>query len=114
LGIQQCETIDEQDIFPDSMRLDWDKHKVAEFVRDYIPKYEKQVDTILTFDHFGVSSHINHISVSLGCEIFMQKYSKETKVKELYELVTTNVPRKFTGLYDIFLTKHTNLNSDKD
>nr|GFA65259.1 probable N-acetylglucosaminyl-phosphatidylinositol de-N-acetylase isoform X1 [Tanacetum cinerariifolium] len=57
---------------------------------------------IITFDNYGVSGHCNHRDVHHG----VQRYMDDTAQGEIeaWELVSTNIIRKYSGLVDIWLS----------
>ncbi|XP_068326135.1 uncharacterized protein [Pyrus communis] len=57
---------------------------------------------IITFDNYGVSGHCNHRDVHYGVRKLLQA-SSEGKI-EAWELVSTNIFRKYSGPVDIWLS----------
>jgi N-acetylglucosaminylphosphatidylinositol deacetylase len=62
------------------------------------------IDTIITFDARGVSSHPNHISLHDGAHTFLKALMHrhtgwECPIK-LYTLTTTSIFRKYLGIMD--------------
>lgn len=62
------------------------------------------IDTIITFDAYGVSSHPNHISLHDGAHTFLKALMHrhagwECPIK-LYTLTTTSIFRKYLSIFD--------------
>lgn len=49
------------DELKDGMQTKWDITLIKEILSKYI--IENKIDIVITFDKFGVSSHLNHISI---------------------------------------------------
>lgn len=84
----------------------WNATIVAEHVKTYMAKLADEktyIQSIVTFDEFGVSSHPNHISVYEGCLLL----SKNDEIANLYILESVNIVRKFIAFLDVFLTDTT-------
>jgi len=62
------------------------------------------IDVILTFDQEGVSNHPNHRSLYHGAVLFLKNLMKDklgySCPVALYTLTTTNVVRKYIGVFD--------------
>ncbi|EFW19481.1 N-acetylglucosaminyl-phosphatidylinositol de-N-acetylase [Coccidioides posadasii str. Silveira] len=62
------------------------------------------IDVLLTFDKSGVSHHPNHRSLYHGARAFLQILMKRNESHpcpvDLYTLTTTNVVRKYLGVFD--------------
>lgn len=63
LGISQ-ENIICLDSFEDDPKVLWQKQAVAQVIADYTDRLN--CATIFTFDQFGISGHLNHISTFTG------------------------------------------------
>ncbi|XP_020975578.1 probable N-acetylglucosaminyl-phosphatidylinositol de-N-acetylase isoform X2 [Arachis ipaensis] len=57
---------------------------------------------IITFDNYGVSGHCNHRDVHYGVSKLL--YDTLQKDIDVWELVSTNILRKYSGPIDIWLT----------
>ncbi|KAL9096920.1 MAG: hypothetical protein Q9165_000884 [Trypethelium subeluteriae] len=66
------------------------------------------IDTLITFDKGGVSSHPNHVSLLHGARAFTKALMRRHKGWDcpvtLYTLTSTNVVRKYLGLFDAPMT----------
>ena len=76
----------------------WEAGDVSRVVSGYLMKYPR-LDTIFTFDGYGVSGHPNHISVFEGIR------SLRTKKDDLLRLYLVSVPlwRKYLLVFDMLL-----------
>ncbi|KAM3264264.1 putative N-acetylglucosaminyl-phosphatidylinositol de-N-acetylase isoform X1 [Capsicum annuum] len=65
-------------------------------------KKSSQEFIVITFDNYGVSGHCNHQDVHQG----VRKLLQDTSHKEVdaWELVSTNILRKYSGPVDIWLS----------
>lgn len=102
------------------MTTAWDETKIsALLVKGFAPHLVKQkagdstapsaaIDTIITFDARGVSSHPNHISLYRGARHFvaalMRGRSGWQSPVDVYTLTTVPLLRKYTSFADIFAT----------
>ncbi|KAH6247295.1 N-acetylglucosaminylphosphatidylinositol deacetylase [Parastagonospora nodorum] len=100
--------------FPDSMTVTWHPRLIsnlltAAFAPNMASVSSKEapqatIDTIITFDARGVSSHPNHISLHDGAHTFLKALMHrhtgwECPIK-LYTLTTTSIFRKYLGIMD--------------
>jgi N-acetylglucosaminylphosphatidylinositol deacetylase len=72
------------------------------------PEAAISIDTIITFDQHGVSSHLNHRSLYFGARDFVKDFMKPyigwQRPIEVYSLQTTNMLRKYLSILDGPLT----------
>lgn len=108
----------EDERFPDSMTTNWDAKAIGGLLMRYFAPDNAStraseapkalIDTIITFDSGGVSGHPNHISLLHGATNFlrtlMQRHSGWEAPVKLYTLTTTNVLRKYAGIFDPAMT----------
>jgi len=59
-------------LLPDNPRVDWDTILLSDKISEHVEQLE--IDTVLTFDSYGVSGHRNHISIYLA--LFHLVYNK--------------------------------------
>ena len=104
--------------FPDSMTTTWSATDVAQILSSaFSPtnsshkkslresdKPSSTIDTLITFDAYGVSSHPNHISLYHGARhwlslLMVGKPGWKCPV-EMYTLTTTNIIRKYMTFLD--------------
>ncbi|KAK3386238.1 putative deacetylase LmbE-like domain-containing protein [Sordaria brevicollis] len=126
-------------LFPDSMTTYWDPEQISsvlasafapELVEDTNPavasstrsRTQKKnkggqkrkevtptIDTIITFDRYGISGHPNHISLYHGARLFVSQVlaatsssssSSNKPTVDLYTLPTLSLFRKYSGILD--------------
>ncbi|KAL0486020.1 N-acetylglucosaminyl-phosphatidylinositol deacetylase [Acrasis kona] len=90
-------TIVENDKLQDGMKNKWDETLILEFVEAFVKAND--IESIITFDPHGISSHPNHINVHNGVKKFIQK----NRNISAWQLITTSLPRKYIGVFDILL-----------
>ncbi|KAJ6466898.1 LmbE-like protein [Mycena sanguinolenta] len=77
----------------------WDAQVIASVLKPYV--LENRINTILTFDHQGISGHPNHKSLPAGVKQLMSTL-KEVR---LFTLISTPVFPKYTGILAPSLAK---------
>lgn len=81
----------------DSMSVTWDSQVI---VREVLKKKQQQpYDGFITFDEFGVSGHPNHTSILPALQAY-NNLSKSQPKLPIWKLLTTSLPRKYSGLLD--------------
>jgi N-acetylglucosaminylphosphatidylinositol deacetylase len=62
------------------------------------------IDALITFDAHGISSHPNHRALYSASKVFLQsmmrRHSGWEAPTKLYALTTTNILRKYMGVFD--------------
>lgn len=104
LGIdRKFVTVIENSSLRDGFESIWPAEIISDIVlRTYLVLFP---DTIITFDKYGVSGHPNHIATHKGVfDAVKSIHKKNTSDVKLYELNSTNIIRKFIGVFDIFLS----------
>ncbi|KAF1957982.1 phosphatidylinositol glycan class L [Byssothecium circinans] len=100
--------------FPDSMTVTWHPRLISNLLTTtFAPKMasvsskeapKTTIDTIVTFDADGVSSHPNHKSLYTGVHTFlkalMHRHSGWECPIKLYTLTTTSIFRKYLSVLD--------------
>ncbi|KAI9740251.1 MAG: N-acetylglucosaminyl-phosphatidylinositol de-N-acetylase [Cirrosporium novae-zelandiae] len=103
--------------FPDSMQKEWDRYAIAALLSSAFAPNNTQgagaqptatIDTLITFDDYGISQHPNHRSLYHGAKTFLLDLMKgktgwECPV-QLYTLTSVSILRKYTGIMDATLT----------
>ncbi|XP_071715984.1 uncharacterized protein [Rutidosis leptorrhynchoides] len=86
--------------FQDGFGKVWSSSIISKIVEKKVLAHA--IDTIITFDSYGVSGHCNHRDVHHG----VQRYLLDTSSRDIeaWELVSTNLIRKFSGPIDIWLS----------
>ncbi|PAV15258.1 carbohydrate esterase family 14 [Pyrrhoderma noxium] len=82
--------------FKDNITLFWDAELIAKYVRPYL--VEHNIDIILTFDKYGISSHPNHISLYYGVSNLLS--NPQHRGLRGYSLRTTPLLQKYTGVLE--------------
>ncbi|KAL8691129.1 MAG: hypothetical protein Q9218_003581 [Villophora microphyllina] len=106
--------------FVDGMDTKWDKEKVAEVLRQAFspPSQPKKtsgddaptatIDTLVTFDRYGVSSHPNHIALYHGAKSWLNGLMKGRQgwrcPVELHTLTSVSILRKYLSFLDASMT----------
>lgn len=91
-------TVIEHTKLPDDPAFIWNKQLVKEIVLRHVEQLA--VDTVVSFDRYGVSGHTNHAAIYIALQ---QLYSRgklpvDTRV---FVLESVNLLRKYVGLLDI-------------
>ncbi|CBX96532.1 similar to N-acetylglucosaminyl-phosphatidylinositol de-N-acetylase [Plenodomus lingam JN3] len=100
--------------FPDSMTVTWHPRLISNLLTTaFAPNMssisakdapQTTIDTIITFDTHGISSHPNHRSLHDGAHTFlkalMHRHSAWECPIRLYTLTTTSIFRKYSGILD--------------
>ncbi|XP_020079980.1 probable N-acetylglucosaminyl-phosphatidylinositol de-N-acetylase isoform X1 [Ananas comosus] len=87
----------------------WDHQLLAGLIEDQIKMWD--IDSVITFDNFGVSGHPNHRDVHHGiCKLL---HGNSQRKIEAWELVSVNIFRKYSGPVDIWLSTLLSLSYDK-
>ncbi|KAK6348964.1 N-acetylglucosaminyl-phosphatidylinositol de-N-acetylase [Orbilia blumenaviensis] len=93
---------------PDSMTQAWPEDLVASVISESLKDLREEnngskVDTFITFDKGGVSSHPNHISLLRGAKYYLRHYPVHHEIL-LYTLDTVPIYRKYLSIFDAFIT----------
>ncbi|KAG0172677.1 hypothetical protein DFQ30_009904 [Apophysomyces sp. BC1015] len=84
----------------DGMKNKWSPAIISNILTDYVAKHK--IDTIITFDDYGVSGHPNHIAACQGA-----KHFKDHNPIQLYKLESIPLARKYND--DEFKRKYKEL-----
>ncbi|RPD56023.1 LmbE-like protein, partial [Lentinus tigrinus ALCF2SS1-6] len=108
LGIEEGKrwVIDKPEL-QDNFTAEWDPEVIADVLRPYV--FEHQITTILTYDHHGISSHPNHISLPKGASrLIGSLHDTNGKPRpRLFTLVTVPLREKYVGLLSPLLSRAT-------
>ncbi|KAD1358624.1 hypothetical protein E3N88_42951 [Mikania micrantha] len=85
----------------------WNTNLLSKIVEKKI--HDDEIDIIITFDNYGVSNHCNHRDVHHGVRRFMLDSTQRDI--EAWELVSTNIIRKYIGPIDIWFSSWSSKNS---
>ena len=96
------------------MTANWDSKQLSRLLQTHFaPEMSKlasnkapktEIDILITFDQYGVSSHPNHRALYVGAKAFLQAIMRrhsgwEPPIK-MYTLMTTNILRKYMFIFD--------------
>lgn len=99
VSLHQITVVDHRDL-QDGFDKPWKHQLLAAFVEDEISKY--CIDAVITFDSYGVSGHPNHRDVNKSiCMLLRENRDRDI---EAWELISTNIVRKYLGPVDIWLS----------
>ncbi|PLW34024.1 hypothetical protein PCANC_18846 [Puccinia coronata f. sp. avenae] len=112
LGIREarCDVLDISQI-RDDPKTWWPVDRIGKLVNEHVDRW--MIDSIVTFDDYGVSGHINHRAVSASVtELAISIYQKRTtapaesttKPPKLFIVKSVFVLRKYLGLFDLPLS----------
>ncbi|XP_062227121.1 probable N-acetylglucosaminyl-phosphatidylinositol de-N-acetylase [Phragmites australis] len=87
----------------------WDHGLLAEHTLEQVQLWD--IDTIVTFDSYGVSGHPNHQDVHHGICKFLHENGQGNI--EAWELASLNILRKYSGPVDIWLSSLISSSSSK-
>ncbi|KAJ3560123.1 hypothetical protein NP233_g11038 [Leucocoprinus birnbaumii] len=88
----------------DNFTASWDSEVISSVIQNYVVSHG--IDTILTFDYEGISSHPNHKSLPNGVMHLMRSLHKAGRpTPRLYTLVTVPVYAKYTSVIAPLLAK---------
>ncbi|XP_068469693.1 uncharacterized protein [Phaseolus vulgaris] len=97
--MQQVKIVDHPDL-QDGFGKVWNRSLLAKIIEEEITNCS--IDMIITFDFYGVSGHCNHRDVHYGvCKLLHDTLQRDI---EVWELVSTNILRKYSGPVDIWLS----------
>ncbi|XP_031131362.1 probable N-acetylglucosaminyl-phosphatidylinositol de-N-acetylase isoform X1 [Ipomoea triloba] len=96
---QQVNILDHPDL-QDGFGKIWNSDLLAGIVKEEVDGHS--IDVVISFDNYGVSGHCNHCDVHRGVRKLLQDTSH--KNVEAWELVSTNILRKYIGPVDIWLS----------
>ncbi|XP_047307687.1 N-acetylglucosaminyl-phosphatidylinositol de-N-acetylase-like [Impatiens glandulifera] len=96
IPLNQVKVLDHPDL-QDGFGNVWNRDLVAKVIKEDVVSHA--IDLIITFDNYGVSGHCNHRDLNHG----IRRFLNDTSV-EAWELVSTNMLRKYSGPFDIWLS----------
>ncbi|CAL9057994.1 unnamed protein product [Musa banksii] len=99
IPLQQVKVLDHP-CLQDGFKNTWDHELLARLIEDEIKV--RDIDSLITFDDFGVSGHPNHRDVHHGIRMLLSA-NKQRKF-EAWELVSRSIFRKYTGPLDVWLS----------
>lgn len=93
-------TVIQHGLLPDNPKKRWSDRLVANLIYKYAISLE--CDTVVSFDHYGVSGHSNHVSI-FDSLLYLFEDPAETGFKvtfRVYMLESVTILRKYSGLLD--------------
>lgn len=102
LGIEEsCIMIHNHTDLPDDIKVKWPAEIVGNLIIQQIERYN--IDTLITFDRHGISSHPNHCSIYYAVALLSinKKLPKDCTV---YVLESVNIIRKYWFIFDIIFS----------
>ncbi|KAH9314194.1 hypothetical protein KI387_022821, partial [Taxus chinensis] len=83
----------------------WSHNLLADIIGQEITNHD--IDTIITFDDYGISGHPQHRAVHFGVCTFVMENMKLSqgptkKTIDAWQLISTNIMRKYSGPLDIW------------
>ncbi|XP_062109210.1 uncharacterized protein LOC133819858 isoform X1 [Humulus lupulus] len=97
--VQQVKFLDHPDL-QDGFGKVWNHSLLTRIIGEEVTNHD--IDFIITFDNYGVSGHCNHCDVYHGVRRLLSDGSQ--KDIEAWELVSTNIVRKYSGPLDIWFS----------
>ncbi|GAV71607.1 PIG-L domain-containing protein [Cephalotus follicularis] len=98
--LEQVKILDHPDL-QDGFGQVWNHNLLEMTIQEEIMSHD--IDTIISFDKYGVSGHCNHRDVHYGVHMLVNDTPKRNI--EVWELVSINILRKYSGPVDIWLSK---------
>lgn len=95
LGIKDVQILDDEKMFPDSMKVKWNIESVADSIFNYLDE-NADVDAVVTFDSYGVSGHSNHRDVCQGVRLALGQLDEPIT---LLELESVPLAVKYIGIW---------------
>ncbi|CAH9120229.1 unnamed protein product [Cuscuta epithymum] len=96
---QQVKILDHPDL-EDGFGKFWNTDLLARLMKEEVDSHS--VDVVISFDKYGVSGHCNHCDLNRGVRKLIQDVSY--KNVEAWELVSTNIFRKYIGPVDVWFS----------
>ncbi|XP_048233519.1 N-acetylglucosaminyl-phosphatidylinositol de-N-acetylase isoform X2 [Ricinus communis] len=97
--LQQVKVLDHPNL-QDGFGQVWDHNFLAKIMEEEVSTND--IDVVITFDKHGISGHCNHCDVHYGVSKLL--HANFQRSIEAWELVSTNILRKYSGPIDIWLS----------
>ena len=98
LGPRVTSHLIEDDRLKDGMSVEWNPEIVKEHIEDYIKSRNFPIQTIVTFDSYGVSGHQNHRSINKASNL-LREQAKDLNINYLF-LKSVSLWRKYLSFFD--------------
>lgn len=92
---------------PDSLTIEWDIKDVIRHIEKMLTSHQEPIETLLTFDDYGVSGHTNHRSIYRAAS-YLKANSKQFAGVDFLMLKSIPLWRKYTFFLDSLATIVTN------
>lgn len=99
---RQNVTIVDHPELQDGMTRSWPAEAVAQQVQQHLTQHP--CDTVLTFDAYGVSGHINHQGVHDGVRLLLESEGHHLGVQHGWQLVSESLLHKYSCLLAVLLS----------
>lgn len=96
---QQVKVVDHPDL-QDGFGNKWNHNLLSKIIEQEV--LACGIHMVITFDDYGVSGHCNHHDVHCGVRKFLQETAR--KHIKAWELVSTNILRKYSGPVDFWIS----------
>ncbi|KAK3442945.1 hypothetical protein EUGRSUZ_B03172 [Eucalyptus grandis] len=96
---QQVKVMDHPDM-QDGFGNKWNHNLLSKIIEEEV--LARGINVVITFDDYGVSGHCNHRDVHFGVRTFLQETAQRDI--EAWELVSTNILRKYSGPVDFWIS----------
>lgn len=97
---ERCISLDLPNV-QDNPKVWWSEEKLIPILNEYI--YKWSIDILVSFDHNGVSGHINHRAVGSAVNTLIQS-KNNTRIKMSYQLKSVSLLRKYSSIFDFYFT----------
>ncbi|XP_077220993.1 uncharacterized protein LOC143854769 isoform X2 [Tasmannia lanceolata] len=97
--LQQVKVLDHPAL-QDGFDKTWSHDLLQKFIGEEL--INRDIDLLITFDNCGVSGHRNHCDVHHGICMLLRENSRRNI--KAWELISTNIARKYSGPVDIWLS----------
>lgn len=85
----------------DSMTIQWNTNTIISYIKAELSSHKDEpINTLITFDSYGVSGHSNHRSIHKAIEILTDKNHFKDNQINLLVLYSHSIWRKYTSFLD--------------
>lgn len=83
----------------DNPQVWWSEQELMPIIDEYVKKWS--IDLLISFDHGGISGHINHRAVGSTVRLYTRNQTN-TRIKSSYELRSVFLLRKYSSILDFY------------
>ncbi|UJR07530.1 hypothetical protein I4U23_011818 [Adineta vaga] len=98
IDLSRCFSLNLTDLQDDPHRW-WPKGNISEIVDQFIKRFN--IDLLITFDRGGISGHVNHKSVAIGIEYYLENFDQTPRT---YRLTTVASLFEYSSILDLVRT----------